>query len=290
MAAPTVTSVSPSTGTGGDAVAIVGTGFTTATSVTFGGSSASFTAVSAALIVAAAPVRSAGAVTVAVTNPDGTSSDAVTFTYSSSPVLFSAADARTFDKRQLQDGNLYTDTAIVAKELTIRAKFERIIGVALAPTAHTEYYDGDGSAALYLLHHNPYASSTPSPVTLTSVTVIATDDTETAFTADELSDVVKYPHKLVRRSGTFTSGSRNLKVVYSTGYTAAPADIKAAALLACVQEMVPSLVPSSVIDGSDGTINWSRVKDPERGRWYGNEAIDAVLREHRMLETMPGIV
>jgi hypothetical protein len=45
-----------------------------------------------------------------------------------------------------------------------------------------------------------------------------------------------------------------------------------------------------VIDGTDGTINWSRVKDPARGRYYGNESIDAVLRYHRDLETLPGIV
>jgi hypothetical protein len=88
----------------------------------------------------------------------------------------------------------------------------------------------------------------------------------------------------------FTSGVRNIKVVYTTGYTSVPDDIKTAALLACVQELVPTNIPSSVIEGSDGTINWSRVKDPGRGRWYGNESIDGVLREHRAIETLPGII
>lgn len=135
----------------------------------------------------------------------------------------------------------------------------------------------------------PWAPATPSPVTLTSVTVIATDNTEAAFTAAELANVVKYSDKLVRRSGTFATGHRNLKVVYTHGYVTAPDDIKTAALWACVQELQPTNVPSSVIDGSTGTINWSRVKDPERGRWFGNESIDAVLREHRSIETLPGI-
>jgi hypothetical protein len=204
--------------------------------------------------------------------------------------IFSTAEARAFDKAQLANNVTFSDAAITAREVAIRAHFERIIGVALATTASTEYYDGDGTSTLYLNHHMPYADSTPSPVTLTSVTVIATDDTETAFTVAELSDTVKYPGKLVRRSGSFTNGVRNIKVVYSHGYAACPDDLKQAALRACVQELMPSPVPSSVIDGSEGQVNWSRVRDPDRGRWYGNEAIDAPLREHRSLERSPVIL
>ncbi len=204
--------------------------------------------------------------------------------------LFSVAEARAFDKAQLTSVSLYSDATITAKEITIRAKFEREIGVALAPTASTEYHDGDGTDTLYLDHHNPRAVSTPSPLTVSSITVIATDDTETAFTATELADVVKYSNKLVRRSGTFTRGSRNILVVYTHGYTTPPDDLKTAALYAVAQELIPTSVPSSVIDGSDGQINWLRTKDPERGRWYGNEAIDAVLREHRNHETLLGIL
>ena len=203
--------------------------------------------------------------------------------------IFTTSDARSFDKGQLANASLYSDAVIQAKESAVRVRFERIIGVCLVPTTHTEYYDGDGSRDLYLSHHNPWAAHTPSPVDVTSVTVIATDDTETDFTATQLADLVCYPDRLRRRSGTFTSGNRNIKVVYKTGYATCPEDIKQAALLACMQELVPTNIPSSVIDGSDGTINWSRVKDPDRGRWYGNESIDAVLREHRHVETLPGI-
>jgi hypothetical protein len=177
--------------------------------------------------------------------------------------------------------------------VAIRAKFERILGVALVTTTSTEYYDGDGTNVLVLAHHMPWADSTPSPVTLTSVTVIATDDTETAFTVAELADIVKYPDRLVRRSGTFTSGHRNIKVIYSHGYVNCPDDIKQAALQVIVSPppdgLVPSPVSSYATEGMDGQINWARVKDPDRGRWYGNELVDGVLREHRSIETMPGI-
>jgi len=239
-----------------------------------------------------APAQAAGAVNVTVTNPDGTSSDTATYTYTGS-ALFTEAEARAYDKAQLSNPVTFTSTAITTAEAAIRAKFERIIGVALVTTTSTEYYDGDGTSELYLNHHMPFVAATPSPVTLTSVTVISTDDTETAFTAAELSDVVKYPHKLVRRSGVFTSGVRNIKVVYSHGYSTCPADIKNAALQALLlpppDGLYPSSVPSMVIEGSDGAINWSRVKDPSKGRWYGNESIDSVLRYHRHIETLPGI-
>lgn len=296
MAKPTVTSVTPSTGSylGGTTVLIVGTGFAAATAVTIGGQSVDFEISSATLIAATTPANDAGAETVVVTNADGASTDAVSFTFTGGPGVFSVAEARAFDKAQLANATTYTDSAIIAKETSIRAKFERIVGVALLSTTSTEYYDGDGTDTLYLAHHNPWSESTPRPVTLTSITVIATDDTETAYTATELADVVKYPNKLVRRSGTFTAGSRNIRVVYAHGYATAPDDIKQAMLQAVVLPPPDGLIPSSTTSYAtggteDGGINWARVKDPSRGRWYGHEGIDAVLREHRERETLPGI-
>lgn len=207
--------------------------------------------------------------------------------------IFTAAEARLYDKAQLTSSTTFPSATIEAQEVAIRGKFTQIIGVALIPTTSTEYYDGDGTDTLLLNHHMPYAESTVSPVSLTSVTVIATDDTETAFTADELADVVKYPHKLVRRSGVFAFGVRNIKVVYKHGYTTCPVDIKHAAMQALLlpppDGIVPGSVSSWVIEGTDGTVNWSRVKDPSKGRWYGSEAIDSVLRYHREIETLPGI-
>lgn len=209
--------------------------------------------------------------------------------------IFSVADARAYDKRFLENSAQYTDAAITAKEAAIRAKFERIIGVALVTTTSTEYYDGDGTPELYLAHHMPWSAPTPSPVTLVSVTVIATDGTETAFSTEELENVVKYPHKLVRVSGVFTRGNRNIKVVYSHGYVNCPEDIKQAALQVAVlpppDGLIPSAVTSYATGGTDdnGNINWTRVKDPSRGRWYGHESIDGVLRDYRSIETMPGV-
>ncbi|HEY2665905.1 MAG TPA: IPT/TIG domain-containing protein, partial [Actinomycetota bacterium] len=84
-AAPTVSGVTPNSGStaGGTAVTITGTGLTGATSVRFGATNASFTVGSATSITATAPAGAAGTVDVTVTTPAGTSatSGADQFTY-----------------------------------------------------------------------------------------------------------------------------------------------------------------------------------------------------------------
>ena len=72
IVAPTVTSVSPNSGTtaGGTAVTITGTNFATGATVTFGAAAATNVVVSSSTtITATSPAGSAGAVTVTVTNP-----------------------------------------------------------------------------------------------------------------------------------------------------------------------------------------------------------------------------
>ena len=74
--APTVTSVSPNSGTtaGGTAVTITGTNFAAGATVIFGSTAASnVVVVSATTITATTPAGSAGAVTVTVSNPGGQS-------------------------------------------------------------------------------------------------------------------------------------------------------------------------------------------------------------------------
>ncbi len=83
---PTVTGVSPNTGTaaGGDTVTISGTGFTTATGVYFGGvATTSFTVNSDGSITAVTPAGTAGTVDVTVSAAGGTSAtgEADQFTY-----------------------------------------------------------------------------------------------------------------------------------------------------------------------------------------------------------------
>ena len=85
--APTISSVTPATGTvaGGTSVTITGTDLTGATAVTFGGVAATITSNTAMQIVATSPAGAAGAVAVAVTTAGGTATSANAFTYTTSP-------------------------------------------------------------------------------------------------------------------------------------------------------------------------------------------------------------
>jgi hypothetical protein len=73
--APTVTSVSPSSGStaGGQSVTIIGTNFTGASAVKFGTTTTSYTVNSATKITATSPAHAAGLVNVRVVTPSGTS-------------------------------------------------------------------------------------------------------------------------------------------------------------------------------------------------------------------------
>jgi len=85
LAAPTITSVSPSSGStsGGLSVLITGTNFSGVTGVTFGGTKAqSYTVNSETQITAVTPVRSEGTALVQVTTGGGVATSPVSFTYS----------------------------------------------------------------------------------------------------------------------------------------------------------------------------------------------------------------
>lgn len=88
---PVVTSIFPTSGPtgGGTSVTINGTGFTGTTSVSFGGTGASFIVNSDISITATSPAHAAGTVDVTVTTPGGTSatSSADEFTYLPAPTV-----------------------------------------------------------------------------------------------------------------------------------------------------------------------------------------------------------
>jgi hypothetical protein len=92
LAAPTVTAVSPTSGsvTGGTLVTITGTGFTASSTVRFGAAaSGTVTFVSSTQLTAVSPAEAAGTVDVTVTTPGGTSptSPADRFTYTAAPSI-----------------------------------------------------------------------------------------------------------------------------------------------------------------------------------------------------------
>jgi hypothetical protein len=92
MSAPTVSSISPSSGplSGGSSVTISGTHFTGATGVTIGGAAAaSLHVVDSTTITCTTPAGSAGTASVLVTTPDGTNAANTLYTYMAVPTVSS---------------------------------------------------------------------------------------------------------------------------------------------------------------------------------------------------------
>ncbi|KAJ5151505.1 hansenula MRAKII killer toxin-resistant protein 1 precursor [Penicillium canariense] len=92
---PVVSSVNPTSGpaAGGNAVTIVGSGFTGATAVTFGSTAAAFTVNSNTQITAVTPPGPSGGgpVAVIIASPGGTSGAGVNYTYVATPVVSSVS-------------------------------------------------------------------------------------------------------------------------------------------------------------------------------------------------------
>jgi hypothetical protein len=81
---PTITSLSPTSGSasGGTPVTISGSNFVSGATVTFGGTAATVTSITATTIAVTTPAHAAGTVSVVVTNPDGQSATLTnSFTY-----------------------------------------------------------------------------------------------------------------------------------------------------------------------------------------------------------------
>ena len=95
-AGPTISSVSPATGStaGGTAITITGTSLTGATSVTVGGVAAtSVVVVSSTSVTAVTPAGTVGAKSVVVTTPNGTATATNAFTYFAPPTISSVSPA-----------------------------------------------------------------------------------------------------------------------------------------------------------------------------------------------------
>ncbi len=195
--------------------------------------------------------------------------------------IFTASEARVFDKGQLASVADYPDATITAAEVDIRTEFTAVLGFYPIPTSTVEYADGDGTPELLLTY--------PEVTAVSAVSYIDTVGAATAFTAAELADLIIYPQgKLRRRGGSaFTAGYRNYAVTYTSGLATVPGDLKRAALWVCERRLVASDVPVEAETGNWEGINWAATVDPSRNRWYGNHRVDGVLARYRRV--LPGV-
>jgi hypothetical protein len=173
MAVPTITSISPSSGTtaGGNPVVIRGTNLNTpaVSSVTFDGNAASFTVNSDTQITATAPAHAAGSVTVTVTNADGSATTTYTYTTGTtvSPTSGTSAGGTTVDIF----GTNLSGTTAVKFGTKAALSFTQISGThvqAVSPSGSgvvgvTITTPGGTSAPVNYFYVNPPTKSSVSP-------------------------------------------------------------------------------------------------------------------------------
>ena len=172
--APTVTSVSPSSGTagGGTPVTITGTNLTGATSVTFGGTAGSITANSATSITVTSPPHAAGAFDVVVTTPGGSSATSANskYTYTPLPTL-------SIDNVSKAEGN--TGTSTMTFTVTLSAASASAVTVAYATSNGTATAGSDYTATGGTLTFAPGVTSQTINVDIVGDTVVEPNETFT---------------------------------------------------------------------------------------------------------------
>jgi hypothetical protein len=198
-------------------------------------------------------------------------------------LLFTEAAAREFDQSALTSAVSYPDATILAGRDRIAESFADVTAVAMGLHYGREVLDGDGGATLWLAANE-----------VGSVRSIKYRDrgtaTWTAFTADELADVLVSPNGRLEREilGTFPAGRRNIAVEYEHGFQPIPEELRLAALRLLRNQLVASNIPDRALSQTDslGTFQLA-IASAQPGRWFGLPTVDSVLVRYR--KRVPGV-
>lgn len=186
--APTITAVSPVSGTtlGGTSVTVTGTTFTGATSLTFGGVSVAFTVVNDTTVTTTTSAAAPGLVDVRITTPAGTSAtsaaDHYTFVTPAptitnvSPNTGSTAGGDTV----VITGTTFTGTSNVAFGVTNTSFIVNDDSHITAPspahaagTVDVRVITSAGASAIVTADHFTYTSPTPTPTPSPTITAVS---------------------------------------------------------------------------------------------------------------------
>jgi hypothetical protein len=163
-AVPTVTGISPTSGSfaGGTAITISGTGFTTAAAVTIGGTAATnVTVVSSTSITAITPAHPAGTASVLVTTAGGTNVPNTLFTYNAAAAAAVPAPAVPFSPAFPHALSITTGSGVVADSASFTVTFNQPVAgvdaadftlVATGTVANGTISSVTGSGATYTVN------------------------------------------------------------------------------------------------------------------------------------------
>ena len=203
-AVPTITSVSPSKGTttGGTAVTITGVNLLGATSVTFGGTMADISSVSATEVSVTTRARAAGTVTVSIVTPNGTATKNNAFTYAAPQVAISLNKGTI--SLPLVAGETATDASLeilvssnVAWTVTVADSSGRSTNLGKMGSYTGGSYNASGPAlADYLeLEGDPYSGT----VTTHTISLPITTTAQTLYTGEALIGQLLSPNTFTQQ-------------------------------------------------------------------------------------------
>jgi len=189
-------------------------------------------------------------------------------------VLFTLAEARAYDGGVLANSATYPDAAILAARDRIAEAFAEICGVSFGARYARELLDGDGSESVRVSSHRVLA--------VRSIRV-RNGATWTAFSAEELADVIVYPRGLLYREtlGTFPAGRRNVEVAYEHGLQPVPAEIRLAALRLLRDQLVKSPLDDRATSQAGEFGTFSLATAGRNGSYFGLPLVDEVLNRCR---------
>lgn len=195
-------------------------------------------------------------------------------------LLFTLAEARSFDKGALANAEEYPDADILAGRDVIWEQFEDICGVRFGTAATREILDGSGTAGLWLQWREAQAVSASATRSLA---------TWTALDSDDLADLFISPNgRLIRETrGYWPTGSRNIRVDYTHGYARVPLEIRRAALVVLRDQLPGSNLTNRALSQTNEFGTFRIAAPGERDKWFGIPLVDEALS--RYARRLPGI-
>lgn len=202
--------------------------------------------------------------------------------------LFTIAEARAFDKAQLANPTKYPASAIAAARARIGASFAAYCGVEFVPRYRREVVDGASNYRPYAAYDQPFTWDNSASIELPGGPVRAVRSVETraqggavwvAYDADELADVlVTGGGYLVRETGGYWPyGQRNVRVGYEAGYERPPEDIKRAALILLIDQLVTKDISERALSQTTEFGTFRIATAGERNSYFGLPLVDSVL-------------
>jgi hypothetical protein len=194
--------------------------------------------------------------------------------------LFSIAEARVFDQKQLANTTAFPDAAIIAARANILDAFQDICNVGFVPR-YTESFLS-GYSEWHLRNHSDLFLPYPLPRALRGIAFSYWSGAWVEYDITTLGPVELTPEGLLRGQLYTPYGEFGtmVRVRYEHGMDGPPAAIKKAALQILLYELIPSNLPDRATSQVIGDTTYRLTTADAKQRYYGIPSVDAILARY----------